>query len=212
MRNIFLGLAVLLMGASAGLLGIEMVLAKPIPQESVRPILLRKGMTYGEAQKNLKKGGWKDNPEVEPDLRSSSTVQKLVNRGYREVVTCSGTGRGFCRFEWMNQKGELLVVITVPGIKDAMIEEWRIEQPAVQYQIVDGMYLHEPQTDAGLEVKGARYRYGSEYGSSIWKSVKMLKSTQKGVLFDGKQHWCLSTMLPQARSICTKTGWETVSN
>lgn len=211
MRSIFLSLAVFLMGASVELSGIEIVMAKP-PQKSMTQIPLRKGMTYGEAQKILRKGGWKDNPEVKPDLRSSSTVQKLVDRGYGEIVTCSGTGRGFCRFEWVNQKGELLAIATVPGIKDAMIETWWIEQPTVIHQILDGTYLYAPQTDEGLEVKGARYRYGSEYGASLWMPVKILKSTQKGVLFDGKRHWCLSTMMPKIGSICTKMGWETVGN
>ena len=43
----------------------------------------------------------------------SSTLAHLIELGYTEVIACSGTGMGFCRFEFTTADGRKLVVVTI---------------------------------------------------------------------------------------------------
>jgi hypothetical protein len=65
-------------------------------------------------------------------------------------------------------------------------------------------------TDRGLEIQGDRYRYDTEGGEQPWRSSTELQPVKDGVIFDGKAHWCLSTMAPKSGvTACSETGWIT---
>jgi hypothetical protein len=65
-------------------------------------------------------------------------------------------------------------------------------------------------TDQGLEIQGDRYRYDTEGGEQPWRSSTELQPIKDGVIFDGKAHWCLSTMAPKSgATACSESGWVT---
>jgi hypothetical protein len=64
-------------------------------------------------------------------------------------------------------------------------------------------------TDQGLEIEADQYRYYSEGGEGPWQPLSDLSPVQTGVIFDGKTHWCLSTMAPNGPATCTQRGWVT---
>lgn len=75
-------------------------------------------------------------------------------------------------------------------------------------QIANGRYWIG-HTDQGLEVDGKRYRYDTEAGEQPWKNIADLEYVKKGVVFDGENHWCLSTLAPKNTvASCTANGWE----
>jgi hypothetical protein len=173
---------------------------------------LQKGMTYKEARQIVIKQGWRPNLQGEPNL-SSLAVKNLFDLGYIEIKDCAGTGEGPCRFEFINQQGELLVVVTAG--RDSLVRNWWIEKnPDSDRQKSSSNIIEEGRywlggTDRGLEVKGGRYRYYDE--SDIdrpWKPISELQYIKKGVVFDGKDYWCLSTIAPKNRATsCSKNGW-----
>lgn len=176
------------------------------------PVPLKKGMSYKEARQILIKQGWKPNLEGKPNLRDRS-VKELFDLGYQEIKDCSGTGEAPCRFEFINQKGEVLVVVTAGP--NRVVRNWWIEKTTNTIQqksssntIIEGRYWLGG-TGQGLEIKGQQYRYYDE--SEIdrpWKPIAELQYVKKGVVFDGKNYWCLSTMLPKGqRTSCSKNGW-----
>ncbi len=62
----------------------------------------------------------------------------------------------------------------------------------------------------GLQVEGNQYRYYDESGEDYWRPVSELEYITEGVIFDGEDYWCLST-LPQPASseivVCSSEGW-----
>ncbi len=65
-------------------------------------------------------------------------------------------------------------------------------------------------TDQGLEVDGTRYRYDTELGAKPWQPISDLNAVKNGVIFDGKNYWCLSTLHPKNKiASCTADGWKT---
>ncbi len=79
--------------------------------------------------------------------------------------------------------------------------------PIVVDSIEDGRYWIG-HTDQGLEVNGDRYRYDTEEGAQPWKAIGDLKYVKRGVVFDGRNYWCLSTLAPKGKiSACTAEGW-----
>lgn len=177
---------------------------------------LEKDMAYREARQLLTQQGWRPNSQGEsPNLRDSS-VKELFELGYEEIKDCSGTGEGPCLFEFINDKGELLVVVaTTRGGENAkrFVKSWWIDQKtnitqqSSSNKITAGLYWLGG-TDQGLEVEGKRYRYYDEGGTKPWKSISDLKYITNGVVFDGETYWCLSTLAPQNGSAaCSAKGW-----
>ncbi|CAN1213242.1 hypothetical protein TUMEXPCC7403_23755 [Tumidithrix helvetica PCC 7403] len=175
---------------------------------------LQKGMTYEEARQIILEQGWKPNPNVESNLRSP-VVKAIFDRGYIEINDCSGTGEAPCRYEFVNQNGELLYVVTAG--RDSLVRNWWIEkrsdvsqQNSASNSIQSGRYWIGP-TDEGLEVQAERFRYYDESGiDKPWKPISELKYIKDGVVFYGARHWCLSTLTPQnGISTCTANGWMT---
>ena len=93
---------------------------------------LREGMLYTEARERLLEQGWEPHTEgAEPNLNDAA-VSELFDLGYEEVKDCSGTGVGPCRFEFMNEAEELLVVSTAKmgasSNQDRVVWSWFIEE------------------------------------------------------------------------------------
>ncbi|MEG4518651.1 MULTISPECIES: hypothetical protein [unclassified Microcoleus] len=181
-------------------------------------IPLQQGMPYKEARQILIQQQWQPSLQGQPNLRDSS-VKELFDLGYKEIKDCSGTGEGPCRFEFINQQGELLVIVaTTRGSENTkrFVRNWWIEQKTDSNPqkssaniIQEGRYWLGG-TDQGLEVKEKQYRYYDE--SNIerpWQPLSELQYIKKGVVFDGKNYWCLSTLVPKTGGIsCSKDGWQ----
>jgi len=179
-------------------------------------IPLQQGMPYKYARQILIQQRWQPSLQGQPNLRERS-VKELFDLGYKEIKDCSGTGEGPCRFEFINKQGELLVIVaTTRGSENTkrFVRNWWIEkktqsnlQKSSSNIIQEGRYWLEG-TDQGLEVKGKQYRYYDE--SNIdrpWKPLSELEYIRKGVVFDGKNYWCLSTLAPKTGGLsCSKNG------
>jgi hypothetical protein len=76
-------------------------------------------------------------------------------------------------------------------------------------QIEEGRYWLGG-TDQALEVQGDSFRYETEGGAQEWRSLSSLQAIKTGVIYDGKDYWCLSTMQPKTGGAsCSKEGWVT---
>lgn len=83
------------------------VIAQEIPKT------LKQGMAYAQARKALINAGWQA-VELSPNRDRSGTMGYIIDQlGYNEVESCSGTGMGFCRFNFTDAKGRTLAVVTV---------------------------------------------------------------------------------------------------
>ncbi|MBW4520372.1 MAG: hypothetical protein KME16_11805 [Scytolyngbya sp. HA4215-MV1] len=177
---------------------------------------LRNGMAYREARQRLLRQGWQPNLQGDPPNLRDRSVRELFDLGYREIKDCAGTGEGPCLFEFVDAKGTLLSVVATTGGSaniNRFVRNWWVEkktgttQPDSTNKIVDGFYSLGG-TDQGLEVRGQRYRYYDELGNKPWRSISELQYITSGVVFDGKNYWCLSTLTPQIRhSACSANGW-----
>ena len=107
-RAALLFTAVTLLIASAGLQ------AKPVTLQTNQPIETADGL--------LRSQGWK--PDGDPDLDSFD--RELSGNGLSSLRSCSGTGAGFCRYDY--QRGnEHLEVITVPSRDgDGLVHHWQL--------------------------------------------------------------------------------------
>ena len=177
---------------------------------------LTEGMAYREARQRLLRQGWQPNLQGDPPNLQSTAVRELFDLGYREIKDCAGTGEGPCRFEFINQAGQLLVVVATTGGSvntNRFVRRWWLEknpnsvQASASAKIASGFYSLGG-TDQGLEVRGQRYRYFDELGNQPWRSISELKSITRGVVFDGERYWCLSTLAPRNRpAACSANGW-----
>ena len=90
---------------------------------------LKQKMSYHDARKILLDSGW------QADLRSPNRDWQQVGTGttrfrdlgYDEVVSCSGTGLGFCRFEFASADNRQMVVVTAGGTQRPLLYRWSIE-------------------------------------------------------------------------------------
>jgi hypothetical protein len=149
-------------------------------------------MTYGEARQVIIEQGWKPNPNVKSNLRST-VVKAIFDRGYIEIEDCSGTGEAPCRYEFVNQHGELLYVVTAG--RNRLLRNWWIVQkspeqtePAITIYrglIPDG-WIVEQQTIGDLNSDG--------------RSDMVLKLIQSGTDADRKR--ALQVLLS------TPSGWQ----
>jgi hypothetical protein len=96
--------------------------------------LLSEGMLYAEARELLIDAGWQPMVVRRPDP-IGGTVARMVNElGYGEVVDCSGTGRGFCLFSFVNAEDQKLSITTVNNQtgQAPTVAGWRIEENAME--------------------------------------------------------------------------------
>ncbi|MCP9884555.1 hypothetical protein KBY97_05375 [Synechococcus sp. ATX 2A4] len=118
--------AYLLLGALAGLLGTTLLLTGSAPAGPSQPPLkglLEVGWSIEAADSHLRRTGWSPAPVRQPDaldrLRAGTRLSSLSD--------CSGTGLGFCRYDY--RRGAVnLSVITLP--EQAMLELIEPQQPA----------------------------------------------------------------------------------
>ena len=89
-------------------------------QDSVA-LALKKGMPYKEGRRILIEKGWQPifpaYMGAFPDLNDPTIKYIFDERGYQEVEACSGTGLGFCLFNFSNGAGKKLSVTTVNNQK-----------------------------------------------------------------------------------------------
>ncbi|MFM6017403.1 MAG: hypothetical protein ACKPE3_39320 [Sphaerospermopsis kisseleviana] len=192
------------------------ILNQAIYANSVPGLSLQKNIAYTEARLILIQQGWRPNLQGEPPNLQSRAVKELFELGYEEIKDCAGTGEGPCRFEFINQKGDLLVVVAITrGNTNTkrFVRNWWIEKNPARTQarssgkITPGIYWLG-STGQGLEVRANQYRYYDGIGQQPWKSVTDLQYVTKGVLFDGQSYWCLSTLVPTNQvASCSPTGW-----
>jgi hypothetical protein len=102
-------------------------LAQPIPK-------LRQGMTYQDARTLLIEQGWQAifNMAQFNNSERGAVIDSLIEKGYTEVVDCSGTGLGLCLFQVQNATGETLFVSTTNNApaRTSVVFGWRLEAPA----------------------------------------------------------------------------------
>lgn len=97
-------------------------------------IPLKQGMEYKKARELLISRGWQAKLPTLRDYNAfakDSAMKRLASQGFTEVVLCSGTGYGFCRFEFKDAEGRLLAVTTVnnhPPNKASIVTHWHIEK------------------------------------------------------------------------------------
>lgn len=91
---------------------------------------IAEGMPYSEAREILIQQGWQPNLEGEPADLADAAVRRLFELGYEEIKSCSGTGEAPCRYEFVNDRGELLVVVTTPmgSNRERLLRNWWIEE------------------------------------------------------------------------------------
>jgi hypothetical protein len=90
---------------------------------------IQQGMSYQKARKILIQQGWQPNISVSnEELRLDGQVRSTYNSGYKEIKACSGTGLGLCRFEFINSKGELLVVSATSQV-ELTVFHWFLDPP-----------------------------------------------------------------------------------
>lgn len=90
---------------------------------------LKQKMSYDDARNILIESGWQAillSPNR--DWRQVGTgTTRFRDLGYDEVVSCSGTGLGFCRFEFASADNRKLVVVTAGGAQHPLLYRWSIE-------------------------------------------------------------------------------------
>ena len=70
-----------------------------------------KRQAYGQARASLLKLGWKPaTKKIDPDNDCSKFDDRC--REYPEADSCSGSGEGPCRFDWIGPQGSLVAVYT----------------------------------------------------------------------------------------------------
>jgi hypothetical protein len=94
---------------------------------------LKQKMPYAQAREILIDAGWQaiEIPILQRgDYFSGATEYIIKELGYNEVVDCSGTGMGFCRFEFVTADKRKLVVITTNNQKgqQPILYRWSIEE------------------------------------------------------------------------------------
>jgi hypothetical protein len=99
-------------------------LAQEIPK-------LKQQMPYSQVRQLLLDSGWQtlNIPPNQRDYKLIGVEQYVVEQlGYGEMVACSGTGQGFCRFEFAAAAGRKLIIITTPGEQELQIYSWWSEK------------------------------------------------------------------------------------
>jgi hypothetical protein len=193
---------------------------------------LQENMPYEKARNLLIQQGWQPNLQGDPPNLNDTTVRELFDLGYKEVKDCAGTGLGPCLFEFTNEAGEQLNVSTIQNgsgnNRERFVWHWDLETNSDSRQqesseasneeaskpelhsepsIMNGFYILGG-TDQGLEVSGDQYRYYDEMGTQEWKPISELTSISNGIVFDGKNYWCIPTK--EEAGVCTEHGWRSV--
>lgn len=98
----------------------ETTIAQAQPPAALKIPALQKEMSYEAARQLIINAGWQ--PRLTTTDNPQDGTRSWRNRGYNEVVACSGTGMGFCRFEFTGSDNEKLVVVT--GGRQSTVQKW----------------------------------------------------------------------------------------
>jgi hypothetical protein len=82
--------------------------------------VLEKEMSYAAARQLIIDAGWQ--PLVTNTDNPQDGTKSWRDRGYNEVSSCSGTGMGFCRFEFTGSGTQKLVIVT--GGRESTVQKW----------------------------------------------------------------------------------------
>ena len=119
---------------------------------------LQAGLPYAAARELLMQQGWQPHLQGAAPNLSSPTVSELLDLGYEEVKDCASTGMGLCRFEFINEAGDLLVVSTVTLGSDRNDERvvwtWFVEERLPMTQ--PGSSFPEPNPSSSNRVDPAQ--------------------------------------------------------
>ncbi|WP_420137785.1 hypothetical protein [Sphingomonas sp.] len=83
------------------------------------------GVPIATARRLLARQGWKPVVHQRPKSEISYTIADLIDHGVTEVDDCSGTGFGFCRFDYAGPAGAL--GITTVGDGDRPVADYAVE-------------------------------------------------------------------------------------
>lgn len=118
-----------MLAVTATLVGLALSSGTGLAQEV--PTTLRQDMPYSQARQILLDAGWQ--AVFQSPMREQYAPLDYIigDLGYNEVVDCSGTGMGFCRFEFADAKGHTLAVVTVRNQRDwggPLLHRWWLEE------------------------------------------------------------------------------------
>jgi len=92
---------------------------------------LRQDMPYSKVREMLLDAGWQailDQENVRHASEKSAQIRYLLDKGYTEVVDCSGAGFDFCLFQFENAYGQILSVVTINNeANEEKIIRWYFE-------------------------------------------------------------------------------------
>jgi hypothetical protein len=158
------------------------------------PTDLRQDMTYAEARQILMNAGWQATYRSPMRERFGAMDYIIDELGYHEVTTCSGTGLGFCSFEFNDAYGNRLSVTTVknfPRFGEPTLYGWQLEQDSSSngYRVQSNEAQSIAENTCRYQLKPeTNVRTGPSIGSSIITTVRpplnrdlvMVHSTQTG--------------------------------
>jgi hypothetical protein len=81
------------------------------PAAQPHRIPLLAGQSYREARLSLLRAGWKPSPRAADTPCAAGLPDRRCGL-FPELASCSHTGLGLCRFEWLSPGGRGLAVIT----------------------------------------------------------------------------------------------------
>lgn len=120
--------AISIVGIAGAIVGIILIIQSVRSAQEVPK--LTQGMPYAQARKTLINAGWQAvNISImqRGDQLFGTTKYIVKDLGYSEVVDCSGTGLGLCRFEFAAADGRKLIVTTANN-------DPRVKQPVILYR------------------------------------------------------------------------------
>jgi hypothetical protein len=103
------------------------ILSLSYPGFASTPIPLKQGMNYSNARQQLLNAGWQTKATrwQEKDCDGSSL---LPGCKFPEVQGCSGSGLGFCLFNWIEINANRLSVTTTTGRDQIVrVQNWQLQ-------------------------------------------------------------------------------------
>ena len=111
--------------ARAGLLLTALALVVAGARLQAEPVGLQANQPIENADRLLRSQGW----QADGDPQLESFDRELSGNGLSSLRSCSGTGAGFCRYEYRRGR-EQLEVITVPSRDgDGLVHHWQLATP-----------------------------------------------------------------------------------
>jgi len=105
-------------------------------KQSEQTLLLN--VPYDEARKIILASGWEP-AKIKRDEYGMYSISHFLDLGYTEIDSCSGTGKGYCRFVFQNDSGLFMEVTTqdapFPEFQ-ANVENWD-DAVVIYYGITD---------------------------------------------------------------------------